>query len=104
MWLPCISPIISALADQNSSVVLRTLSQSCIINILSNAGEDLPVVMDVFTKEVNTLTEKTISVEMISLGIALATRLGKDANTLTSTMVDRGIQCMIDQFQLGGDH
>ena len=104
LWLPYISPIVNALADQKSSILLRTLSESCIIKILSNAGEDLPAVMDVFTKEISTLTEKIVSVEMISLGIALTTRLGKDANTLTSTMVDRGIQCMIDQFQSGEDH
>jgi nucleolar pre-ribosomal-associated protein 1 len=104
MWLLYIPPIVNALADQNSSVVLRKLSQSCIINILSNAGEDLPAVMGVFTKEVDALTGKTVSVEMISLGIALNSRLGKEANSVTSILVDRGIQCLIDQFQLAGDH
>ena len=103
MWLPYISPIVNALADQNSSV-LRTLSQSCIINILSNAGEDLPGVMNVFTEEVNASTEKTVSVELISLGVALTSRLGKDANSLSSILVDRGVQCMIEQYQLAGDH
>ena len=102
-WLPYISPIVNALADQNSSVVLRTLGQSCIINIVSNAREDLPAVMDVFTEEVDALTEKTVSVEIISLLIALNSRLGKDENSVTSILVDRGIQCVIDQFQLAGD-
>ena len=104
VWLPYISRIVSALADQNSSVVLRTLSQSCIINILSNAGKGLPAVMSVFTEEVDALTEKTVSFELISLGVALTSRLGKDANSVTSILVDRGIQCMIDQYQLAGDN
>ena len=103
-WLPYISRIVSALADQNSSVVLRTLSQSCIINILSNAGKDLPAVMGVFTEEVDTLAEKTVSFELISLGVAITSRLGKDAISVASILVDRGIQCMIDQYQLAGDH
>ena len=104
MWLPHISPILSALAGQSSSVVLRTLGQSCIINIFSNAGEDLPAVMNVFTEEVNALTEKTVSVELISLGVALTSRLGEDANPVSTTLVDRGVQFLIDQYQLGGDH
>ena len=104
IWLPFISPIVSALADQNSSVVLQTLSQSCIINILSNAGKDLPAFMGVFTEDVNALTEKMVSLELISLGVTLASKLGKDANSVTSILVDRGIQCMIDQYQLTGDH
>jgi nucleolar pre-ribosomal-associated protein 1 len=104
IWLPYISPIVRALADQNSSVVLRTLSQSCIINILSNAGNDLPAVMGVFTEEVDALAEKTVSLELISLGVALNSRLGKDANSVTSILVDRGMQCMIDRYQLTGDH
>ena len=104
VWLPYISQIVSALADQNSSVVLRRLSQSCIINILSNAGEDLPAVMNVFTEKVNALLEKTVSVELISLGVALTSRLGIYANSTTSIFVDRGVQCMIDQYQLAGDH
>jgi nucleolar pre-ribosomal-associated protein 1 len=104
MWLPFISPMVNALADQNSSVVLRTLGQSCIINILSNAGKDLPAFMGVFTEEVNSLTEKTVSLELISLGVALTSKLGKNANSVTSILVDRGMQCMIDQYQLTGDH
>ena len=104
MWLPYISPIVSSMTDQNSSVVLRTLGQSCIINILSNAGTDLPAVMGVFTEEVDALTEKTVSVELISLGVALTSRLSKDANSVTSILVDHGMQCLIDQYQLAGDH
>jgi nucleolar pre-ribosomal-associated protein 1 len=103
-WLPYISPIVRALADQNSSVVLRTLGRSCIINILSNAGEDLPAIMGVLTEEVDVLTEKTVSVELMSLGVALTSKLSKDANFVTSILVDRGMQCMIDQYQLIGDH
>lgn len=104
MWLPYIPPIVSALADQNSSIVLRTLGQSCIINILSNVGEELPAVMDVFTKEVDAQIEKTVSFELVSLGVALTSRLGKDANSVASILVDRGIQSMIDHYQLAGDH
>lgn len=104
MWLPYIPPIVSALADQNSSIVLRTLGQSCIIHILSNVGEELPAVMDVFTKEVDAQTEKTVSFELVSLGVALTSRLGKDANSVASILVDRGIQFTIDHYQLAGDH
>ena len=104
MWLPYISPIVSALADQKGSVVLRRLSQSCIINILSNTGEDLSAAMSVFTEEVNALIEKTVSFELISLGVALASKLGKDANSVTSILIDRGMQCMIDQYQVAVDH
>lgn len=104
MWLPYISPIVSALADQNFSVVLRKLGRSCIINILSNAGNDLSALLAAFTEEVNALTEKTVSLELISLGVALASRLGKAVNSVISIVVDRGMQWVIDQYQVAGDH
>jgi nucleolar pre-ribosomal-associated protein 1 len=104
VWLPYISPIVRTLADQSISVVLRRLGQSCIVNILSNAGKDLPALVAVFTEEVNALTETTVSIELISLGATLASRLGNDVNSVTSILRDRGIQRMIDQYQLAGDH
>jgi nucleolar pre-ribosomal-associated protein 1 len=104
IWLPYISPITITLADQNISAVLRKFGQSCIVNILSNAGEDLPALLAVLTGEVNTLTEKMVFLELISLGVALASRLGKDVNAVTSILVDRGMQWMIDQCQFTGDH
>lgn len=104
IWLPYIPPILGALADQNISVVLRRLGQSCAINILSNAGEHLPALLGVCAEEVNTLTEKKVSLELISWGVALTSRLGKDANAVTSVLVDRGMQWMIDQYQFAEDH
>jgi hypothetical protein len=47
-----ISSIVGKLADQNISVVLRKLGQSCIVSILSNARKDLSVLLAVFTEEV----------------------------------------------------
>ena len=104
IWLPYMSSIVSALADQNISVVLRRLGQSCIINILSNAGKDLPAFVAILTEEINALTETTVSLELISLGVILASRLGNDVNSVTSILVDRGIQHLIDHYQLAGDH
>ncbi|KAF8812641.1 hypothetical protein BYT27DRAFT_7159048 [Phlegmacium glaucopus] len=104
VWLPYISPIVSVLADQNISVVLRKLGRSCIINILSNAGGDLSALLAVFTEEVNAMTEKTVSLEIVSLGVALASRLGKAVSCVISILVDRGMQWLIDQYQLVGDH
>lgn len=104
IWLPYIPPMISTVADQNISIVLQKLGQSCINNILSNAGNDLPAFLVVCTEQVKVLTEKTVSLELISLGVALASRLGQDVNAITSVLVDRGIQWMIDQYQLDEDH
>ena len=104
MWLPFISPIVSTLADQNVSVMLRRLGQSCIINILSNAGKDLPALVAALTEEVNALKETMVSFELISLSVALASRLGNDVSSVTSILVHRGMQRMIDQYQLAEDH
>lgn len=104
MLLPFISPIVSTLADQNVSVVLRRLGQSCIINIFSNAGKHLPALVVALTEEVNALKETMVSFELISLGVALASRLGNDVKSVTSILVDLGMQRMLDQYQLAGDH
>ena len=104
MWLPYISSIVGTLADQNISVVLRKLGQSCIVSILSNARKDLSALLAVFTEEVKALTEKTVSLDLISLGVALVPRLGNDVNAVISILVDRGMQWMIDQYQFSGDN
>ena len=104
MWVPYISPIVSTLADQNISIALRKLGQSCIINILSSAGKDLPVLLVVFRDEINTLTENTVSLELISLGVTLSSRLGEDVSSVISILIDRGMQWMIDHYQSTGDH
>jgi hypothetical protein len=39
-------------------------------------------------------------VELISLGIALTSWLRRGMNSVTSISIDRGVQCVIDHYQL----
>lgn len=97
IWLPFISRIVQTIADIDIPTDIRTRAQSCLLNILSASGANLSKLLDAVTKGMKNAS-RTLSHELISTAVELATRFGSKAESTVASVIDHGLQWCIDQF------
>jgi nucleolar pre-ribosomal-associated protein 1 len=93
--LPFIHRITSLIVNKGVSFDLRLRAEKCLLHIISFPSS---TALDLFVKELKALSNKAISVELLSLGARLGQMVGSKAKDLIGLLADRGMQWCIDRF------
>jgi len=101
IWLPFVAACVKVLASASSKgPEVRNHACFCLAGILSLHAHGNEELLVSFSQEVQSVPEKKVTLDLISCGIVISSKLGSKSNNAISHLLDKGIQRCIDNSTL----